>query len=72
MKKVLELIILDSERAKQILNSTEAIQVLYQGSPVWLESIGENNVAKATRLDSDEVIEVPVYLLVEKSPVNII
>lgn len=62
--------ILDSVRAKQILESTESIQVLYQGSPVWIESIGENNVAIATRLDSSEKLEVPVYLLVEKSPVK--
>jgi H-type small acid-soluble spore protein len=62
--------ILDSVRAKQILESTESIQVLYEGSPVWLESIGENNIATATKLDSSVKIEVPVYMLVEKNPVN--
>lgn len=62
---------MDSVRAKEIIKSKEAIQVLYQGSPVWLESVGENNVAKATKMDSNEKIEVPVSLLVENNPVNL-
>lgn len=62
---------MDSERAKQIMKSPDMIQVLYQDTPVWLENVKENNVAEVTRLDKKDKIEVPVYLLVENSPVNV-
>ncbi|HEY9060523.1 MAG TPA: H-type small acid-soluble spore protein [Pseudobacteroides sp.] len=56
---------MDSIRAKEIISSGDVIQVLYQGSPVWLENVKENNTAEVTRLDRKDKIEVPVYLLVE-------
>jgi small acid-soluble spore protein H (minor) len=56
---------LDSIRAKEIISSGDVIQVLYQGSPVWLENVKDNNTAEVTRLDRKDKIEVPVYLLVE-------
>lgn len=59
---------MDSSRAKQILQSPDPVQVLYQGTPVWLEKVKDNNVAEVTRLDRQDRIEVPVYLLVENSP----
>jgi len=62
---------LDSERAKLIINSKDVVQVLYQGSPVWLDQVKENNVVEVTRLDRKEKIEVPAYLLVENRSANI-
>jgi small acid-soluble spore protein H (minor) len=56
---------LNSIRAKEIISSGDVIQVLYQGSPVWLENVKDNNTAEVTRLDRKDKIEVPVYLLVE-------
>lgn len=56
---------MDSIRAKEIISSGDVIQVLYQGSPVWLENVKDNNTAEVTRLDRKDKIEVPVYLLVE-------
>jgi len=56
---------LDSIRAKEIISSGELIQVLYQGSPVWLENVKDNNMAEITKLDGKDKMEVPVYLLVE-------
>lgn len=56
---------LDSERVKDIIKSKDVIQVLYQGSPVWVNQVRDNNVAEVTRLDRKDKIEVPVYLLVE-------
>ncbi|KNY29174.1 H-type small acid-soluble spore protein [Pseudobacteroides cellulosolvens] len=56
---------MDSIRAKEIISSGKLIQVLYQGSPVWLENVKDNNTAEVTRLDRKDKIEVPVYLLVE-------
>lgn len=61
---------MDSKRAHEILKSEETIQVLYQGSPVWLESVKDNNIADVTRMDKNDRINVPVYLLVENSPVK--
>lgn len=56
---------MDSIRAKEIISSGDVIQVLYQGSPVWLENVKDNNTAEVTRMDRKDKIEVPVYLLVE-------
>ncbi|MDP4182164.1 MAG: H-type small acid-soluble spore protein [Bacillota bacterium] len=60
---------MDTNRAKEIISSGDVVQVLYQGSPVWLESVKDNNVAEVITLDRKQKIEVPVYLLVENSPV---
>ena len=67
---MLEVISLDKIRAQQIMQSPESLQVLYQGSPVWLENINSNNTVKVTRLDSNDKIEVPVYMLVENTSVK--
>ena len=56
---------MDSQRAKQIMKSKDNIQVLYRGSPVWLEQVRENNVAEITQLEGKERLEVPVDLLSE-------
>lgn len=61
---------MDSKRAEQIMQSSETVQVLYQGSPVWIESIKDNNTAEITYIDGKRKIEVPIYLLVENNPVN--
>ena len=65
-----KVIILDSTRAKQIISSKDKIEVLYQGSPVWIESIKDNNTAEITNIDSQERIDVPVYKLVENNPLS--
>ncbi len=61
---------LDSVRAKQIMQSKENIQVLYEDLPVWIESVKDNNIAVVTRPGSLEKMEIPVYMLVENSPVK--
>lgn len=58
---------LDSSRAKQILEAKEKINVLYQGSPVWIEGISDNDIAEVTSLKGHRArIEVPVNLLEER------
>ena len=58
---------LDSFRAKQIIEAKENIHVLYQGSPVWIEGISDNNIAEVTSLKGNKArIEVPVNMLDEK------
>jgi H-type small acid-soluble spore protein len=65
------MVFLDSIRARQIILAPETVQVLYQGSPVWIENVKSNNLAEVTRLDSTkDKVEVPVYMLVENSPVK--
>jgi H-type small acid-soluble spore protein len=59
---------LDSTRARQILKSKENIDVLYNGSPIWIEGVSDNNAVEVTALSgSRQRMEVPVNLLIEKS-----
>lgn len=61
---------MDSLRAKQIMQSPETIQVLYEGSPVWLENVNDNNTAEITYFENNRKETVPVYKLVENNPVR--
>lgn len=62
---------MDTKRAKEILNNTEkTIEVLYQGSPVWLEDVTDTNTAVVSYIENHKREEVPVYKLVENSPVQ--
>lgn len=56
---------LDSERAKQIISSDDRIDVLYQGIPVWLEKVKDNNMVEVSYLESHTKEEMPAYKLVE-------
>lgn len=57
---------MDTKRAKEIINdSNNTIQVLYQGSPVWLESIKDNNTAVISFIENHNKEEVLIYKLVE-------
>ncbi len=62
---------MDNNRAKEILNQTkENIQVLYNGSPVWIEDVNSNNIAEVTDLNNHEMSEAPVNKLVEVNPIK--
>lgn len=57
---------MDSRRAKQILESHGVIEVLHNGSPVWIENIrGES--AEVTYIGTSSKAEIPVNNLVEGS-----
>lgn len=62
---------MDTERAKEILTQSGNIQVLYDGTPVWLENIKDNNTVQVTYLDTHRREDVPVYKLVEVNPQSI-
>ena len=47
------------------MDSDGVIEVLYQGSPVWIENILDNNTAQISDMQSNQKKEVPVYTLVE-------
>lgn len=57
---------MDSIRAKQIMESDGVIEVLHQGTPVWIENVMNNNMAQVSYIQTNEMKEVPVYMLVEK------
>lgn len=58
---------MDISRARKILNSEETIEVLHNGSPVWIEGIStENNTAMVRPLNRQgKTKEIPVTELVE-------
>ena len=58
---------MDNERARQIVESLGVIEVLYNGSPVWIESIKENN-AEVSYIDTKNKAEVQVEKLIERKP----
>ena len=58
---------MDIQRAKQILNSREQIEVLYQGTPVWIENVKDNNNVEVSYLDTSNRIEVQVNNLEENN-----
>lgn len=59
---------MDSSRARQILNGTSNINVTYQGTPVWIEAVQENDTAEVTSLSGNKSrMQVPVNMLEEKS-----
>jgi H-type small acid-soluble spore protein len=60
---------MDTIRANEILNNKgDTIEVLYQGSPVWLEDVKDTNTAVVSFIENHRKEEVPVYKLVENTP----
>lgn len=58
------MIFLDAENARRIIESKDVIDVLYNGSPVWIQDVS-SKTAKVKFLDSNEVRDVAVGELVE-------
>jgi len=57
---------MDSNRAKQIMESKGVIEVLYQGTPVWIENVLDDNTVQVSNLQTNVKQDVPVNMLVEK------
>ncbi len=55
---------MNSVRAKEIVDSLGVINVLYKGSPVWIENINNDSV-QIQDLNTQKRFEVPVKDLVE-------
>ena len=58
---------MDIERAKQLLNSPNNIQVFYKDKPIWIESVNEGNKTAAVTViaQSEEPMNIPVNQLKE-------
>ncbi|WP_028307211.1 H-type small acid-soluble spore protein [Desulfitibacter alkalitolerans] len=55
-------------RAEEILNSSRTIEVLYEGEPVWINSLNpDQQTAKVTLGASNKRIDVHVNELIENS-----
>lgn len=59
-----------SEKAKAIMESHGVISVLYQGTPVWIETL-RGDQAQITMIESDRRLEVPVGDLELENPEEI-
>lgn len=57
---------MDTIRAQQIIESDQVIEVLHEGTPVWIEKVMNNSIAQVSNIQTNERKEVPVYMLVEK------
>lgn len=53
------------ERARKILNSSDIIEVSYQGVPVWIESIQHDDSAEITNLETRKRMKAPIQDLKE-------
>lgn len=60
---------MEIKRAEEIINSKGIIEVTYKDSPVWIESIiQDNSTAHVKLLSSNQTMNIPVEDLEEKSP----
>lgn len=57
---------MDSNRAKKIMESKGVIDVLYEGSPVWIENVLDNNTVQVSNIQTNDKQDVPANMLVEK------
>ncbi len=60
---------MDPEKAQQIVESLGVIEVLHNGSPVWIENL-DGDRAEVRYLETGEIMQVPVSELVEGSSVE--
>ncbi|NLU49181.1 MAG: small, acid-soluble spore protein, H family [Syntrophomonadaceae bacterium] len=58
---------MQTERAREIVDSLGVIEVLHQGSPIWIEQL-DGEFAEIRYLETGRRTRVPVHELVENSP----
>ncbi len=56
---------MNSQRARQILQSPETIYVTYKNIPVWIDEVKNDNRAGIRDMNSNTSLEVPVDELLE-------
>lgn len=54
------------ERAKEIFQSPNTIEVLYQGNPIWIEELDEESQTARIHTNDDQRMTVPVQQLREQ------
>lgn len=58
---------MDTDRAREILNSKGVIEVVHNGQPVWIEGIRGSN-ADVMYIETKKRTEVPLSRLMETHP----
>ena len=58
---------MNTSRVIDIIESSDTIEVLYNGIPVWLESVGSDNMVAVTNLKTRTSDTVPANQLFEKN-----
>lgn len=57
---------MDYERAKEILNTENTIEVFYNDQSIWINNLDpQTNTAQVTTGTDEENVEVPIDALVE-------
>ncbi len=56
---------MDYNRAREILASENIVEVLYQGTPVWIHEVQRNGVTATVSMDKEEMVPVPIRELKE-------
>jgi H-type small acid-soluble spore protein len=56
---------MERQRAEEILNSPNHINVTYKNIPIWIDAVAEEDTARIRDLNSDLAMEVPVAELTE-------
>jgi small acid-soluble spore protein H (minor) len=51
---------------KKIMESKGVIEVLYEGSPVWIENVLDNNTVQVSNIQTNDKQDVSANMLVEK------
>jgi small acid-soluble spore protein H (minor) len=60
---------MDVNRAQQILQSPDKIEVQYQGKPIWIDGVDENTQSARIHEENNpgQTMVVPLNQLVEKA-----
>lgn len=61
---------LDNRRAKEILQSSDVIRILYHGAPVWIQNVNLDDTVEVTYIDKNEKFQVPANMLEESNPLK--
>ncbi len=60
---------MNSQRAKEIIESPETIAVTYNEEPIYIQNVDESNeTARVSSLNNPEIeLDVPIRMLIEES-----
>lgn len=56
---------MDASRARMIIQSPDSIQVMHEGSPVWIEKVIDDNSAEITFFGKGKKEIIPLRQLIE-------
>ncbi|NJD02706.1 MAG: small, acid-soluble spore protein, H family [Ruminiclostridium sp.] len=60
-------LLLDANRARMIMKSSDSIKVFHEGSPVWIEKVIDDNSAEITFFGNNKKEIIPLRQLIENN-----